>query len=42
MQPCLADRSGREQAILAHVLAHGIGHVLQRTNQHARSWEDPE
>ena len=29
-----AGRSGREQAILAHVLAHEIGHVLQHTNRH--------
>jgi hypothetical protein len=31
----VADRSGREQVILAHVLAHEIGHILQRTNRHA-------
>lgn len=30
----VAGRSGREQAILAHVLAHEIGHVLQRTDRH--------
>jgi hypothetical protein len=30
----VAGRSGREQSILAHVLAHEIGHVLQRTDRH--------
>jgi hypothetical protein len=33
----VAGRSAREQAILAHVLAHEIGHVLQVTNQHAQT-----
>ena len=33
----IAGRSSREQAILAHVLAHEIGHVLQRTNGHAQT-----
>jgi hypothetical protein len=31
----VAHRSSREAPILAHVLAHEIGHVLQRTNAHA-------
>jgi hypothetical protein len=31
----VARRSSREAPILAHVLAHEIGHVLQRTNAHA-------
>jgi hypothetical protein len=31
----VAGRSGREQVILAHVLAHEIGHILQRTGRHA-------
>ncbi|MBS1857749.1 MAG: hypothetical protein JST11_20435 [Acidobacteria bacterium] len=31
----VAGRASRARAILAHVLAHEIGHVLQRTNQHA-------
>jgi hypothetical protein len=31
----VAGRSGREQVILAHVLAHEIGHILQRTDRHA-------
>jgi hypothetical protein len=31
----IAGRSSREAPILAHVLAHEIGHVLQRTNAHA-------
>jgi hypothetical protein len=30
----VADRSGREQVILAHVLAHEIGHILQRSDRH--------
>lgn len=29
--------SSRAQAILAHVLAHEIGHILQRTNYHAHT-----
>jgi tetratricopeptide (TPR) repeat protein len=33
----VARRSSREAPILAHVLAHEIGHVLQRTNEHAPS-----
>jgi hypothetical protein len=32
----VARRSSQEAAILAHVLAHEIGHVLQNTNWHAR------
>jgi hypothetical protein len=31
----VAHRSSREAPILAHVLAHEIGHVLQGTNAHA-------
>ena len=30
----VAARPSLEQAVLAHVLAHEIGHALQRTNQH--------
>ena len=33
----VACRSSRAQAILAHVLAHEIGHILQRTNGHAET-----
>ena len=33
----VTDKPTRQQAILAHVLAHEIGHVLQRTNQHAQT-----
>ena len=33
----IAGRSNREAPILAHVLAHEIGHVLQQTNWHAPS-----
>jgi len=32
-----AQESRREQAILAHVLAHEISHVLQGTNQHSET-----
>lgn len=31
----VAGRTEREQAILAHVLAHEIGHILQGTDWHA-------
>jgi hypothetical protein len=33
----VARRSSREAPILAHVLAHEIGHVLQGTNGHAQT-----
>ena len=33
----VARRSSREAPILAHVLAHEIGHVLQGTNAHAQT-----
>ncbi|MBI4891102.1 MAG: hypothetical protein HY821_10800 [Acidobacteria bacterium] len=33
----IAGRSNREAPILAHVLAHEIAHVLQRTNWHAQT-----
>jgi hypothetical protein len=32
-----AGKSAREQSILAHVLDHEIGHVLQRTTWHAHT-----
>ncbi len=31
----IAGRSSREEPVLAYVLAHEIGHILERTNAHA-------
>jgi hypothetical protein len=42
------DRRSLEPTLLAHVLAHEIGHILQRSNQHSGTgvmkahWDTPE
>lgn len=33
----VAGRQSREKSVLAYVLAHELGHVLQRSTQHART-----